>query len=309
MKKNLIIILTIILLSSCDTTEPLYFTTVTTDINIYTSASFKSDLLRKIIPGEKIKIVKSGETVTLYGVEGNWVKIKTNNNEIGWCFDAYLIKLDDYINYYSEYIISEAIDDEYTSDMNKFNFFNDRIYFDKYLMKIQTNNEIRKQIYVYNNYIVAKKYDGTWLKGLEIYNKDDNNWEKNISKDNIIYETDLTKKEVIYEVSYFRGIYKDHAIVSNFSVSEYENLEIYDLKNGKLVFNSDHNSKSFKVLLNNELLVYEVVSKEIDDSGIKNGIGKRKIIYNLKEIYINLDDNSIRESGKNIQTVKYISMQ
>jgi hypothetical protein len=44
----------------------------------------------RVIKNGKQTIVESGLNETIDGVKGNWIKVLTEKNEIGWCFDAYL---------------------------------------------------------------------------------------------------------------------------------------------------------------------------------------------------------------------------
>ena len=39
---------------------------------------------------EKILIIKKGKREIIDSVKGIWVKILSDKNDIGWCFDAYL---------------------------------------------------------------------------------------------------------------------------------------------------------------------------------------------------------------------------
>ncbi len=39
---------------------------------------------------EKLELIETGKSETINGVKGNWIKVKTEKGEIGWCFDAYL---------------------------------------------------------------------------------------------------------------------------------------------------------------------------------------------------------------------------
>lgn len=46
--------------------------------------------IRLLDKSEKLELLEKGDTETIGGAEGTWVKVKTEQGEIGWCFDAYL---------------------------------------------------------------------------------------------------------------------------------------------------------------------------------------------------------------------------
>ena len=49
-----------------------------------------SKILRKLKKGEKLELLEKGKTETIGDATGVWVKVRTEQGEIGWCFDAYL---------------------------------------------------------------------------------------------------------------------------------------------------------------------------------------------------------------------------
>jgi len=59
--------------------------------------STEGKFIRNLKKGEKLELLEIGMEETINGVKGNWVKVKTEKGEIGWCFDAYLeeVKQDD----------------------------------------------------------------------------------------------------------------------------------------------------------------------------------------------------------------------
>jgi|GEM_PF-2107029 len=61
------------------------------------SSSLEGKFIRTLNKGEKLEFIEQGKFETINGVKGNWVKVKTEKGEIGWCFDAYLeeVKQDD----------------------------------------------------------------------------------------------------------------------------------------------------------------------------------------------------------------------
>lgn len=48
------------------------------------------EFIRMLEKDEKIELLEKGETETIGGAKGTWVKVRTSKGEIGWCFDAYL---------------------------------------------------------------------------------------------------------------------------------------------------------------------------------------------------------------------------
>lgn len=47
-------------------------------------------IIRMMTKEDKLLIMVKGKNDTIEGVKGNWVRVLTDQNEIGWCFDAYL---------------------------------------------------------------------------------------------------------------------------------------------------------------------------------------------------------------------------
>ncbi len=55
----------------------------------------KGKFIRSLIKNENLELIETGKSDTIDGVKGNWVKVKTEKGEIGWCFDAYLEEVKD----------------------------------------------------------------------------------------------------------------------------------------------------------------------------------------------------------------------
>ena len=55
--------------------------------------SKNSEIIRLLNQNEKLEILEFGNEETINNVKGNWVKVRTEKGEIGWCFDAYLEEL------------------------------------------------------------------------------------------------------------------------------------------------------------------------------------------------------------------------
>jgi hypothetical protein len=50
----------------------------------------QGNIIRKLDQNEKLEFMERGVKETINGIKGNWVKVKTEKGEIGWCFDGYL---------------------------------------------------------------------------------------------------------------------------------------------------------------------------------------------------------------------------
>jgi len=59
------------------------------------SPTIDGKFIRMLSKDEKLEIIEQGKSETINGVKGNWVKVKTEKGEIGWCFDAYLEEIKD----------------------------------------------------------------------------------------------------------------------------------------------------------------------------------------------------------------------
>jgi len=66
------------------------FTTKIDNLRFRERPDLDSKVIRVFKKSEKLTILETGKTETIDGVKGTWVKVKTEQGEIGWCFDAYL---------------------------------------------------------------------------------------------------------------------------------------------------------------------------------------------------------------------------
>ena len=64
-------------------------------LRIRESPDQSGKIIRMLSKGEKLELLEKGKEETIGGVQGNWVKVKTDKGEIGWCFDAYLEEVKD----------------------------------------------------------------------------------------------------------------------------------------------------------------------------------------------------------------------
>jgi hypothetical protein len=67
-----------------------YFITSIPNLRLRDSIGNDGKILRLLNQGEKIEVLEKGKEETISGVKGNWVKVKTEKGEVGWCFSAYL---------------------------------------------------------------------------------------------------------------------------------------------------------------------------------------------------------------------------
>jgi len=60
------------------------------NLRLRSNHSTKGKIIRNLNKKDKLLILKKGKEETLGKVKGRWVKVLTDKNEIGWCFDYYL---------------------------------------------------------------------------------------------------------------------------------------------------------------------------------------------------------------------------
>lgn len=68
----------------------IFFKPKTSDLRIRSSPSTSSMILRLLKENEKLLLLRKGPIESIYGVQGNWYKVITENDEIGWCHSFYL---------------------------------------------------------------------------------------------------------------------------------------------------------------------------------------------------------------------------
>jgi hypothetical protein len=67
-----------------------YYKSKINNLRLRNESSIKGLIIRNLEKKDKMIILKKGKRESKDGVDGNWVKVLTDKNEIGWCFDAYL---------------------------------------------------------------------------------------------------------------------------------------------------------------------------------------------------------------------------
>jgi len=94
MEKILFIVLIIsVVLLSCreNIQEKIIFSNVDY-LRLRYEPSLDSDIIRLLMKGEELQILEIGKEVTIDNIKSNWVKVRTKEQQIGWCFGAYLSK-------------------------------------------------------------------------------------------------------------------------------------------------------------------------------------------------------------------------
>ncbi len=67
-----------------------YYSPTVSTLRLRESPSLNGKYIRTLKQGEKLELLETGKKETIDGIKGNWVKVRTNQGEEGWCFDGYL---------------------------------------------------------------------------------------------------------------------------------------------------------------------------------------------------------------------------
>ena len=67
-----------------------YFKPISDNLRFRSEPSSKGNIIRLLKKEDKLLILMKGKNETIEGSKGHWVKVLTDKNEIGWCFDVYL---------------------------------------------------------------------------------------------------------------------------------------------------------------------------------------------------------------------------
>jgi hypothetical protein len=70
--------------------DSVYLQPTTTTLRLRETPVQDGKIIRKLNKDEKLEFIERGLEEKINGVKGNWVKVKTEKCETGWCFDAYL---------------------------------------------------------------------------------------------------------------------------------------------------------------------------------------------------------------------------
>lgn len=89
MKKVILIILMFLSIFQIYATNIKYKTTVK-NLRLRSEPTINDKIIRNLDFDEEVTLILKGKSEKINNILGNWVKVKTKKNEIGWCFDAYL---------------------------------------------------------------------------------------------------------------------------------------------------------------------------------------------------------------------------
>ena len=63
------------------------------DVNLRHNPALNSSVIRILSEGVYLTLLETGGNIEIEGTQANWVKVKTENDEIGWCFSGCLNQL------------------------------------------------------------------------------------------------------------------------------------------------------------------------------------------------------------------------
>jgi len=62
-------------------------------VNLRSETNLDSSVIKKLLEGTKLTIIEKGQNYKINDVVSPLVKVRTENNEIGWCFSQFLKKV------------------------------------------------------------------------------------------------------------------------------------------------------------------------------------------------------------------------
>ena len=68
----------------------IYYLPTIDNLRFRESPTLNGKVIRILKKNDVLELIEKGKTETIKGVNGTWVKVKTDLGEEGWCFDAYL---------------------------------------------------------------------------------------------------------------------------------------------------------------------------------------------------------------------------
>lgn len=69
-----------------------YYKTTVDKLRLRISPSINADIICNLNKNEIVTLMEVGDYDAISDLGGNWVKVKTKDNQIGWCFSAYLVE-------------------------------------------------------------------------------------------------------------------------------------------------------------------------------------------------------------------------
>jgi hypothetical protein len=67
-----------------------YYTPTITTLRFRESPELSGKYIRTLNKSEKLELLETGKEATIDNIKGNWVKVRTEKGEEGWCFSGYL---------------------------------------------------------------------------------------------------------------------------------------------------------------------------------------------------------------------------
>ncbi len=67
-----------------------YFTPTISNLRFRETPTLDGKFIRMLKQDEKLELIEKGKEEAINNVKGTWVKVKTEKEEVGWCFYAYL---------------------------------------------------------------------------------------------------------------------------------------------------------------------------------------------------------------------------
>lgn len=67
-----------------------YYRSTIDNLRFRESPDLDGEFIRMLTQSDKLELLEKGKSEIINDITGTWVKVKTEQGEIGWCFDAYL---------------------------------------------------------------------------------------------------------------------------------------------------------------------------------------------------------------------------
>ncbi len=67
-----------------------YYRPKTSNLRLRSEPSLKGNVIRLLNKDEKLLLIKKEQEETIDGVKGTWIKVLSEKDEMGWCFDGFL---------------------------------------------------------------------------------------------------------------------------------------------------------------------------------------------------------------------------
>ena len=248
-KRMFLLLILIFLIFGC---KKKYLSPKINNLRLRESSSSKGKIIRSLSKGEKLELIETGKSETIKKEKGTWVKVKTLNKEIGWCFDTYLEE-------YKEKSIQD-IKKIYNNERKWFRYKEkkgkDYILYEIYIYQMgDENKDNYKEVFDFNKYIIKfnkDKYIEFYIK----YNK----------KDKPTYNSPLILKY------YNKDITKEIKLKARDVIGFLEPTYLKYYKTGDFILqtSSGHEGFSNYILYNNQknryIDIFKLLRKEIGNN-------------------------------------------